>query len=99
MTLSRILRVPATPAATAVMLEPVLAEIAGPGAELVSLTLDYGCALPVNGEVRVEASLDRATRTLIFVQARLVTLEGETFIATGSAVFRREAPPTVATLA
>ncbi len=96
MTLSLILRVPATPAAAAVMLEPVLAEIAGPGADLVSLSLDYGSALPVDGEVRVEASLDRATRTLVFVQARLVSLEGGTFFATGSAVFRRDPPPAAA---
>jgi hypothetical protein len=97
MTLSRTLTVPQTPAAAAVLLEPVLAEIAGPGADLVSLTLDYGAALPVAGDVRVEASLDRATRTLIFAQARLMSLEGETLLATGSAVFRRQAaPPAVA---
>lgn len=93
MTLSRTLTVPETPAAAAVLLEPVLAEVAGPGAELVSLTLDYGAALPAGGTVRVEASLDRATRTLVFAQARLVAEPGETLLATGSAVFRREAPP------
>lgn len=97
MTLSRTLTVPQTPAAAAVMLEPILAEVAGPGAELVSLTLDYGAALAVGEAVQVEASLDRATRTLVFAQARLVTLVGNTLLATGSAVFRREAPPAAAT--
>jgi acyl-coenzyme A thioesterase PaaI-like protein len=79
---------PDGPAAAAQLLEPALAAVAGPGAEPVSLTLDYAASARAGAVVTVEAGLDRATRTLAFAYARLVDMEGSV-IATGAAVFRR----------
>lgn len=78
----------ASPAAR--LLEPLLAEVAGVGAEPVSITLDYGPAAKPGDSVVVEALVERATRTLVFAVGRLLTLEG-TVLVTGSAVFRRGA--------
>lgn len=72
------------------LLEPLLAEAAGAGAEPVSITLDYGPAAKAGDSVVVEALVERATRTLVFAVGRLLTLEG-TVLVTGSAVFRRGA--------
>ena len=83
---------PAGPAAAASLLEPLLAAAAGARAQAVSLTLDYGAAPAVGEPVIVEAWVDRATRTLVFAQARLVTPHGA-LVVSGSAVFRREAGP------
>ena len=82
--------VPEGPAAAARLLEPVLAEAAGDGAEPVSLTLDYAALVAAGASVRIEAELDRATRTLACVYGRLLNESGAV-IATGSAVFRRPA--------
>jgi acyl-coenzyme A thioesterase PaaI-like protein len=83
---------PAAPAAAAALIEPLLTQAAGMGAEPVSLTLDYGAPFRPGEAVIVEAGVDRATRTLVFAYGRLLTLEG-TVLATGSAVFRRAAEP------
>ena len=82
---------PAGPAAAASLLEPLLASAAGAGAEPVSLTLDYGRKPAAGDPVVVEAWIDRATRTLVFAHARLLTQAGD-LAASGSAVFRRDAP-------
>lgn len=81
-------RLPDAPAAAARLIEPILAQVAGPGAEPVSLTLDYGVAAKPGDPVTVEAAVDRATRTLVFATARLVDARGG-LIASASAVFRR----------
>ena len=73
------------------MLQPLLAQAAGPGAQPVSLTLDYGVAAGAGEPVTAEAWVERATRTLVFAHARVLTRSGD-MAATGSAVFRREAP-------
>lgn len=75
-------------AAAARLLEPALALAAGADVEPVSLTIDYASSATAGQAVVIEAGLDRATRTLAFAYARLLTEQGEV-IATGSAVFRR----------
>lgn len=82
---------PAAPAAAAALLEPLLAEVAGSGAEPVSLTLDYGVVAAPGANVTVEAQVERATRTLVFAYGRLLSSEGAV-LAAGSAVFRKPAP-------
>jgi acyl-coenzyme A thioesterase PaaI-like protein len=79
---------PDGPAAAARLLEPALAQAAGPNVESVSLTLDYGAPAVPGTRVTVEAELERATRTLAFVFGRIVGADGSV-LATGSAVFRR----------
>jgi hypothetical protein len=83
---------PDGPAAVAMLLQPVLAEVVGAGGQSVSLTLDYGAPLKSGEAVSLEAWIDRATRTLVFAHARILTRSGA-LAASGSAVFRREAPP------
>lgn len=82
---------PAVPAAAASLIEPLLAQVAGAGAEPVSITLDYGPVAAAGTAVTVEAGVERATRTLVFAYGRLLTLEGQV-LAAGSAVFRKPAP-------
>ncbi len=82
---------PAAPAAAASLIEPILTEVAGVGAEPVSLTLDYGPAAAAGTNVTIEAQVERATRTLVFAFARLLSSEGQV-LAAGSAVFRKPAP-------
>lgn len=79
---------PEGPAAVARLLEPALAQAAGPGVEPVSLTIDYGAPGAAGTRVAVEAELERATRTLAFVFGRVLGGDGAV-LATGSAVFRR----------
>lgn len=86
--LSRDTVMPAGPAAAAVLLEPLLDEAAGP-AQRVSLTLDYGTPAAAGEAVRVEAWIDRATRTLVFAHARLLRASDLALVASGSAVFSR----------
>ena len=83
------------PAAAAWLLGLLLAGAAGAGAEPVSLTLDYGRVVAAGDPVVAEAWIDRATRTLVFAHARLITQNGD-LVASGSAVFRRQAPAPVA---
>ena len=84
--------VPEGAAAVAMLLQPVLADAVGADAQAVSLTLDYGAPLRAGDAVSVEAWIDRATRTLVFAHARILDRSGA-LAASGSAVFRREAPP------
>ncbi|MES2722246.1 MAG: hotdog domain-containing protein [Pseudomonadota bacterium] len=86
---------PGGPAAAASLLEPLLAGAAGVGAEPVSLTLDYGRVPSAGDPVTAEAWIDRATRTLVFAHGRLTTANGD-LVASGSAVFRRQAAAPVA---
>jgi acyl-coenzyme A thioesterase PaaI-like protein len=84
--------VPAGPAAAAVLLQPLLARAAGADAETVSLNLDYGPALVAGATVRAEAWIERATRTIVFAQGRIMTADGGLAVQ-AAAVFRRGAPP------
>ena len=79
---------PTGPAPAAGLLEPALAQVAGEGAEPVSLTIDYGIAAAPGAPVNVEASVERATRTLVFAYGRVLAQDGAV-LATGAAVFRR----------
>lgn len=81
---------PDGPAAAARLVEPLLAQAVGPGAEPVSLTLDYGAPARPGDAVIVEAGVERATRTLVFAFARLLTPEGSV-LAAASAIYRRSA--------
>lgn len=81
---------PAGPAAAAVMLQPLLDALTD-GARPVSLALDYGQAGAAGDAVVVEAWIDRATRTLVFAHGRLTRAADGVLIASGSAVFSREA--------
>lgn len=82
---------PDAPGAAASLIEPLLAQIAGEGAEPVSLTLDYGPAAAPGAAVTVEGWVERATRTLVFAHGRMLSPEGQ-ILASGSAVFRKPAP-------
>jgi acyl-coenzyme A thioesterase PaaI-like protein len=86
---------PEGPAAVAMVLQPLLAQAVGAGAEPVSLTMDYGAPVAAGEPVKVEAWVDRATRTLVFAHARIVAGSGA-MAASGSAVFRRESAPRAA---
>lgn len=85
----------AQPAALAALLEPALAEIAGAGAAPVSISIDYGHAVEVGQTVAVEADVERMTRTLVFANARVLTVSGA-LAANASAVFRRSPAPVAA---
>ncbi|WP_269715265.1 hypothetical protein [Caulobacter sp. NIBR2454] len=56
------------------------------GVEPVSITIDYGEAAAAEG-ASAEATVERATRTLVFIQARAVSPEGAV-AAAASAIFR-----------
>ena len=79
---------PAGPGAAAVLIETALAAAGGEALAPVSLTLDYAAPLQAGEAVTVEASVERATRTLVFTHGRVLRANGE-LAATGSAVFRR----------
>jgi acyl-coenzyme A thioesterase PaaI-like protein len=79
------------PAPAESLFQPLLAQLAGEGAEPVSLTLDYGRPLQAGLPVMVEAWIERATRSLIFAHARLVSRADGSVLVSGSAVFRRAA--------
>ncbi|WP_304168200.1 PaaI family thioesterase [Phenylobacterium aquaticum] len=89
--LTRSLAVPQGAAAAALLIQPVLAQVAGDDAHPVSLSLDYGPALVPGQTVRVEAWVDRATRTIVFAQARVLAPDGALAVQ-ASAVFRRVVP-------
>lgn len=80
---------PAGAAASAALLEPALAEAAGADASPVSLTLDYGAATPAGQSVRVEAWVDRSTRSLVFAHGRVLRAADDAVVMMGSAIFRR----------
>lgn len=83
--------IPDGPAVAARLMEPLLAKAAGESAEAVSITFDYGPTGAVGQAVSVEALVERATRTLVFVVGRILASDGAV-LATGSAVFRKPAP-------
>lgn len=80
---------PAAPSAAASLLEAAFAEMLGAAAAPVSMTLDYGAPLEAGEMVRLEAQVDRQTRTLAFAHARIVRTRDEAVAATASAVYRR----------
>lgn len=84
--------VPSGAAAASVLLQPLLARAAGADAETVSLNLDYGPALAPGENVRVEAWIERATRTIVFAQGRILRSDGALAVQ-AAGVFRRGAPP------
>ncbi|MFN3859742.1 MAG: hypothetical protein ACK4RV_18525 [Caulobacter sp.] len=72
------------------LIEDALAQAAGPADKAfpVSLALDYG--VDGEGEIRVETTIDRATRSLKFISARALWPDGR--VAAGAqAVFRLKA--------
>lgn len=80
--------IPDDPAGVAALIQARLSEAAGDSARPVSLSLDFG---PACGQVRtgvLESWVDRRTRSLAFVRARLEAPDGR-MIAAGSAVFTR----------
>jgi acyl-coenzyme A thioesterase PaaI-like protein len=85
--------VPADPAGVAALVQARLSELAGAEVRPVSLSLDFGPACGEAREGRMESWVDRRTRSLAFVRARLAAVDGR-MIAAGSAVFSR--PPTPA---
>ena len=82
-------QLPAGPAAAAVLLEPILSQVAGAGAEPLSLTIDYGAAGAAGLAVVVEVAIDRTTRTLVFIHAEVLGAADRVVIASGTAIFRR----------
>lgn len=68
-------------------LEAALREIAGDGAALTSLTIDFAAAAQ-EGALEQKAWVERATRSLLFAQGELRRPNG-TLAASASAVFRR----------
>lgn len=75
-------------ASTAALLEDALRQVAGTDAEPASMTVDYAVAGPVSTH---KAWIERATRSLVFVQAEARTEDGN-LVAAASAVFRRVTP-------
>ena len=87
--LSRTSLVPDHAAAVAILVQPVLDDLVGPGAAPVSLAFEYGTRISPGDSVVVEGRIIRGTRTLIFVQAQVMTNSGQ-LAADISAVFRRQ---------
>ena len=79
-----------TTTSLAALLESALRDIAGDGAQPVSMALDYGSAAE---PLTPRAWVERATRSLMFVQAEALDAEGR-LAGAASAVFRRPAPAT-----
>lgn len=88
--LTRAAVVPDGPAPLSVLMDPLMAEAAGAGAEPVSISIDYGPAAQAGTPVSLEAWVDRATRTIVFARGRVLTADGGV-AAQISAVFRRGA--------
>lgn len=82
--------VPEDPAGVAALIQASLSAAAGEGVRPVSLSLDFGPACGAVREGRLEARIDRQTRSLAFVRARLAAADGR-LVAAASAVFAR--PP------
>ena len=74
--------------ALAAALEPVLIEVAGPGATCASVSLDFADPPHANWLLKFEAWVERATRTLVFAAAR-AHADGKA-VATASAIFSRD---------
>jgi len=82
---------PAGPAPVAALLEPLLAELAGEGARAVSIAFEFARVLPAGAVVRLEADTERSTRTLAFLQGRILNGDGAP-AASASAIFSRPPP-------
>ncbi|MFM8820240.1 MAG: hypothetical protein ACKOD3_06795 [Phenylobacterium sp.] len=78
--------IPADPAGIAGLVQGRLSDLAGDGFRPVSLSLDFGPACGRVGEGLFEAWVDRRTRSLAFLRARLTAPDGR-MIAAASAVF------------
>ncbi|MFZ4066014.1 MAG: hypothetical protein ACOYKF_00610 [Phenylobacterium sp.] len=78
--------VPPDPAGVAAIIQGRLSELAGSGLRAVSLSLDFGPAWGSAQAGELEAWVDRRTRSLAFVRARLMASDGR-MIAVGSGVF------------
>ena len=74
----------------AALLEQALREAAGAGAHPTSLTVDYGPAAGADSPATTRAWVERATRSLMFVQGEARRPDGA-LAATGAGVFRRTA--------
>ena len=74
-------------AALAAVLEPALVAAAGPGATCVSVSLEFAKAPGGDAVLDVEAWVERATRTLVFVAAE--ARAGDTPAGSASAIFSR----------
>jgi len=68
-------------------MEAALREIAGDGAALTSLTIDFATEVE-DGALEQKAWIERATRSLVFAQGELRRPNGS-LAASASAVFRR----------
>lgn len=71
----------------AAQLESVLRKAAGEEASLTSMMVDYGAG-GVSGDLEPKGWVERATRSLVFVQAELRRADGG-LAASASAIFRR----------
>ena len=87
--LRRQARLTDAPAAAAALLEPLMSQAAGDDAAVVSVTFDYGEATQPGAVVTVEAWVERATRTLVFVHGCISQDKEAQPLVTGSAIFRR----------
>lgn len=87
---ARLAAAPSDAAGVAALVQARLSELAGDDVRPVSLALDFGPACGEAGTARLESWVDRRTRSLAFVRARLTTPDGRV-IAAGSAIFSR--PP------
>ena len=77
---------PDDPAAHARVLQPLLAQAAGPGAQPVSLTLDYGVAAGAGEPVTAEAWVERRGGSTNFMEARLLDPAGEVLAKASSTI-------------
>lgn len=82
--------VPVDPAGIAALVQARLSAMAGEGFRPISLALDFGPGGGTAMTAKLEAWVDRRTRSLAFVRAKLMAPDGQ-MIAAGSAVFSR--PP------
>lgn len=71
----------------AAQLESVLRKAAGEGTTLTSMTVDYGAGA-ISGDLEAKGWVERATKSLAFVQAELRCADGG-LAASASAIFRR----------
>lgn len=57
----------------------------------VTQSIEFGPCVAAGEQLEVRSWVDRATRTMVFVQAELVRSEGGAVVATGSGVYRIQA--------
>jgi acyl-coenzyme A thioesterase PaaI-like protein len=87
--------VPDQAAAIAILVQPVLTDLIGSDAVTVSLSIEFGSGVVPGESVEIESQIVRGTRTLIFVQARVIKTTGE-IAADVSVIFRRQIAPKMA---